>query len=272
MADPERWEMLALQQEFDWIIQTQVPISLKRLKSVIMDGTRHFPMPVAGIKTPLKLDKFVMATASHNAQDSVKCVVTVLGDNLTNADITIKLHKHTSQYVGALQSEWKLQQIQDSANHIQSALLFLESKEDGINKTAEESLYVLNSLINYLQLGRNALVVPKKRNIENLMSSRNMKSLLPALPSDLAVSFYIQAHKLIFAVYLISQAQGNIKFDSFQAECNVPWLSDVLIHYDDALQLCQQLKDKILVFSQYKDVNPLGSNCSSPDSCAARAE
>ena len=49
------------------------------------DGSRHFPMPVAGIKTPLKLDKFVMATASHNAQDSVKCVVTVLGDNLTNA-------------------------------------------------------------------------------------------------------------------------------------------------------------------------------------------
>jgi hypothetical protein len=42
-------------------------------------------MSVAGLPTPLKLDKFVMATASHNAQDSIKCVVTVLGDNITNA-------------------------------------------------------------------------------------------------------------------------------------------------------------------------------------------
>jgi hypothetical protein len=100
----------------------------------------------------------------------------------------------------------------------------------------------------------------------NILRMTFQKSLLPALPSDLAVSFYIQAHKLTFAVYLMSQTQGGVKFESFQAESCVPWLSDVLLHYTDAIQLCQQLKDKIMVFAQYKDANLLGSRCGSPDS------
>jgi len=266
MGEPEKWEVLALQQEFDWILQSQVPESLKRLKVLVEECARHFPMSVAGLPTPLKLDKFVMATASHNAQDTIKCVVTVLGDNITNADILIKLQKNPLQYHGTLQSEWKLQQVQDSANHLQSCILSLGTATEEPIKSAEEALYVLNTLINSLHKGRNALVIPKKRTIDDLASSRNMRSLLPVMPSDLAVSFYIQAHKLIFAVYLMSQAQGNVKFDSYQAECPAPWLSEVLLHYSDALQLCQQLKDKIMVFSQYKDGNLLGSQCASPDS------
>jgi len=161
-------------------------------------------------------------------------------------DITIKLHKNTSQYHGQLQTEWKLQQTQDSANHLQSAIFFLESLgEEGSLKSAEEALYALNCVMGLLQKGRNALIIPKKRTIDDLVSSRNMKSLMPNLPSDLTVSFYIQAHKLIFAVYLLSQAAGHVKFDTFQAECSVPWLNDVIVLYSDALQLCQQLKDKV---------------------------
>ena len=71
------------------------------------------------------------------------------------------------------------------------------------------------------------------------------KSLLPPLPPDVVVSFYIQAQKLFFAVYLLSQTQGNVKFDVFQAECTIPWLSEAILLYSDALQLCQQLKDKV---------------------------
>jgi len=222
-------------------------------------------MAVAGLLTPLKLDKFIMATAALNALDSIKCVATVLGDNITNADITIKLNKIPTQYHTVLQSEWKMQQVQDSANHLQSCFLFIENSLEEPVKSAEEALYTLNRIISSLQKGRNALIIPKKRTIDELISSRNMKSLLPALPAELAVSFYIQAHKLIFAVYVMTQAQGDVKFDSFQTDCCVPWLSEVLLHYSDALQLCQQLKDKILVFSQYKDGNLLGSQCASPD-------
>jgi len=266
MADPEKWEVLALQQEFDWILQYEVPSAIRRLRVVIEECARHFPQSVGKIVTPPKLEKFVMATASHNAQDSIKCIVTVLGDNITHADINIKLHKNTSQYHGQLQTEWKLQQTQDSANHLQTCCYYLDNLDDGQVKSAEEAMHALQQIISYLHKGRNALIIPKKRTIDDLVSSRNMKSLIPNLPSDLTISFYIQAHKLIFAVYLLSQQQGHVRFDTFQAECSVPWLNEVIVLYSDALQLCQQLKDKITVFSQYKDANLLGSHCASPDS------
>lgn len=97
------------------------------------------------------------------------------------------------------------------------------------------------------------LLYQKKKPIDELMKSRNMKSLSPNLPEDLAISFYIQSHKLVFAAYQLSNIQGTMKFDSWQADCSVPWLNEVLVLFTVALQLCQQLKDKISVFSQYKD-------------------
>lgn len=71
------------------------------------------------------------------------------------------------------------------------------------------------------------------------------KSLSPNLPEDLAISFYLQSHKLIFAVYQLTNIQGTMKFDSCQAEFSVPWLNEVLVLYTVGMQLCQQLKDKV---------------------------
>lgn len=83
------------------------------------------------------------------------------------------------------------------------------------------------------------------------------KSLTPNLPEDLAISFYIQSHKLVFAVYQLSNIHGTMKFDTYQAEASVPWLNEVLVLFTVALQLCQQLKDKVrnilcLIFSCFK--------------------
>lgn len=39
-----------------------------------------------------------------------------------------------------------------------------------------------------------------------------------------------------------------------QAETSIPWLSEVLVLFTVSLQFCQQLKDKVLVFTQYKDM------------------
>ncbi|KAK8769103.1 hypothetical protein V5799_014432, partial [Amblyomma americanum] len=80
------------------------------------------------------------------------------------------------------------------------------------------------------------------------------KSLQPPLPQDMAASFYVQSHKLIFAVYLVQKdSHGQPKFDAIQAEASVPWLSEVLVLFTIALQLCQQLKDKVGVFYQYRE-------------------
>lgn len=81
------------------------------------------------------------------------------------------------------------------------------------------------------------------------------------MPSDLAISFYVQSHKLICAVYFMQKDhQGQTKFDIYQAETSVPWLSEVLVLLTVALQFCQQMKDKILVFAQYRDMQKTASN------------
>lgn len=53
---------------------------------------------------------------------------------------------------------------------------------------------------------------------------------------------------------MYKDSHGAKKFDITQAETSVPWLSEALVLYTIALQYCQQLKDKVLVFTQYNDM------------------
>ena len=41
-----------------------------------------------------------------------------------------------------------------------------------------------------------------------------------------------------------------------KVECVIPWLNDALVYFTVSLQLCQQLKDKIAVFSSYWSSRP----------------
>jgi len=149
------------------------------------------------------------------------------------------------------------QQIQDAGNHLMQAMNLLNPNRVGgkfVLTSGEQVRNLMASVMACVQRGRAALVVPKKRTMEEIMQSRNMRSLQPPLPTDLAVSFYIQSYKLVFAVYHVQKdSHGQQKFDVLQAECSVPWLSEALVLFTVALQLCQQLKDKVEVFNQYND-------------------
>lgn len=148
---------------------------------------------------------------------------------------------------------WKLQQVQDAANHLQQAINHIDNVDANyVFKSSDEVLHILSNILGALQRGRTSLVVPKKKPIDELMKSRNMKSLSPNLPEDLALSFYIQSHKLIFATYQLTNNQGQMKFESTQAECSVPWLNEVLVLFTVSLTLCQQLKDKVSCWKCWK--------------------
>jgi len=110
----------------------------------------------------------------------------------------------------------------------------------------------LSTVMGSLLRARQALVVPKKRTLEDLVNSKNVKSLVPPLPREVAVSFYLQSWKLIFAVYHMVTDKGVSRFDRYQAECVVPWVNDVLLLLTVALQTGQQLRDKLDIFQQYK--------------------
>ncbi|GAB0088446.1 ROGDI [Sergentomyia squamirostris] len=250
-TDTEKEEAQNLQMEFEWILHEEVHAVLKQLHAILVECARRFPVPLYDNEGK-KQDKFVLTVP----QDQLKCVVTLTGDAITHADISFKVQRqqqsHQNQQRTSINqdSPWKLQQVQDAANHLQQAINHIDNVDENYTfKTSDEVLHVLGNILGALQRGRTSLVIPKKKSIDELMKSRNMKSLSPNLPEDLAISFYLQSHKLIFAVYQLTNIQGTMKFDSYQGECSVPWLNDVLVLFTVSLQLCQQLKDKVTITS-----------------------
>ena len=161
-------------------------------------------------------------------------------------------------------SQWKLHQIQDASNHLMAALSILKSpplryieKENKVDfKSSSEVVKIIDILMASLLKGRNSLITPRKRTLSDIQNSFNNKSLTPLPPKDIAISFYIQSHKLICAVYhsFEKDSHGNPRFDIYQAETSIPWLSEVLVLFTVALQFLQQLKDKLFVFTQYGDL------------------
>ncbi|XP_058975701.1 protein rogdi isoform X2 [Musca domestica] len=260
--EAEKQEEFNLQKEFEWVLREEVHQLLKKLKFILIECAHRFPVPLyenEGKKT----EKFIL---SVQPPDQLKAILTLTGDTITQADISFKLSKspHQIQRTSITQdSPWKLQQVQDAANHLQQAINHIDDVDESYHfKTSDEVMHVVGNILEALQRGRLSLVIPKKKPIDELIKGRNMKSLTPNLSEDLAVSFYLQSHKLIIAVYQLTNIHGTMRFDSCQAEASINWLNEVLFMLSAGLQLCQQLKDKISVFSLYKDFK-VGSRASS---------
>ncbi|CAB0036866.1 unnamed protein product [Trichogramma brassicae] len=263
MADCEKEEAHNLQMEFEWVLHEEVHSSLSQLRNILMECAQRFPLTLFGNDQPNKTDRFVFA-APH---DSIKCVLVLTGDSITNADVSFKVNRQQNQNMRTSivnDHPWKLQQIQDAANHLQQAIAHIDNVDKHYSfKTSDEVMHVLGNILGCLQRSRTSLIVPRKKNLDELIRSRNMKSLNPNLPESYAISFYVQSYKLILAVYQLENSHGSVKYEHTQAECSVPWLNEALVLLTISLQLCQRLKDKICVFSQYKDFT-VGSRVPSP--------
>ncbi|XP_013107189.2 protein rogdi [Stomoxys calcitrans] len=247
MEDIESEEVKNLQIEFEWVMRDEVHSILKKLREILMECARRFPVPLYDNEGK-RTEKFHLVAA----QDQLKCTVTLTGDSITQADISFKLKRSSSQVQRTTitsDAPWKLQQVQDAANHLQQAINHIDNVDENYKfRSSEEVLQIIGELIGALQRGRTSLIIPKKKSIEDLMNSRNMKSLAPNLPEDQAISFFLQCHKLIIAVYQLLNVQGTMKMEATQAECSVGWLNDVLVLFTVGLTLCQQLKDKMNAF------------------------
>jgi len=248
-------EVASLQREFDWVLNVEVDTVLSQLKAAVKECAGKFPIPVGETNTerPPQSDKFVLTNS-----DQLKVIVTLTGDTISAADINLKLPRpHTKDAYHNTQVRedipWMLQQVQDSANHLLMSMDSLQTlpQDHKFNSAAEVS-HFLSTVMGSLQRARQALVVPKKRTLEDLVNSKNVKSLVPPLPREVAVSFYLQSWKLIFAVYHMVTDKGVSRFDRYQADCVVPWINDVLLLLTVSLQTAQQLRDKLDIFQQYK--------------------
>ncbi len=78
------------------------------------------------------------------------------------------------------------------------------------------------------------------------------RGLVPNIPAELVVSFYLQGWRLILAVYhiVVDPKTNAPKFNRYQAESTIPWVNEVLLHQTLAMQAVQQLKDKVTMSSR----------------------
>ncbi|XP_032053738.1 protein rogdi homolog isoform X2 [Aythya fuligula] len=243
-------ERAVLEEEFKWLLQEEVHAVLKQLQDILKEASHRFALPASGAEAAAKQESFVLSTAGT---DQVKGVLTLQGDALCQADVNLKMPRSNQLLHFAFREDkqWKLQQIQDARNHVNQAIYLLMKRDVNYHfKTGSEVL---------------------------------KRMFAPALPPDILVNFYINLNKLCLTIYQLHVLQpsttknfkpaggsilhnpgamfefGNQRYEVshvHKVECVVPWLNDALVFFTVSLQLCQQLKDKISVFSSYWNYKP----------------
>ncbi|XP_021099991.1 protein rogdi homolog isoform X9 [Heterocephalus glaber] len=218
--------------------------------------------------------------------DQVKGVLTLQGDALSQADVNLKMPRNNQLLHLAFREDkqWKLQQIQDARNHVSQAIYLLAHRDESYQfKTGAEVLKLMDAVMLQLTRARNRLTTPATLTLPEIAASGLTRMFAPTLPSDLLVNVYINLNKLCLTVYQLHALQPNstknfrpaggavlhspgamFEWGSqrlevshvHKVECVIPWLNDALVYFTVSLQLCQQLKDKISVFSSYWSYRP----------------
>ncbi|KAJ0000677.1 hypothetical protein NQD34_005697 [Periophthalmus magnuspinnatus] len=213
--------------------------------------------------------------------DQVKGVLTLQGEALTQADINLKMAKSSQLLHFQFRTGDKQEKLthRDARNHLNQALHLLSCRDETYHfKTGAEVNKLMDAVMLQLTRARNRLTTPASLTLPELATGGLMKMFNPPMPGDVMVNFYINLSKLCLTVYQLHVLPPNttknfkpagssvvhnpgamfeLNNNRFEVshvhkvECVVPWLSDALVFFTISLQLCQQLKDKISVFSSF---------------------
>lgn len=283
MTAASHTERTVLEQEFTWLLKEEVHAVLRQLQDILKEASRRFSVSVPGMEGTLKQENFILGSST---MDQVKGVLTLQGDSVTQADVNIKVLKSSQvlHFTFREDKQWKLQQIQDARNHVNQALQLLGSRDENYAfKTGAEVNKLMDAVMLQLTRARNRLTTPATMTLPELTSTGLMRMFSPPMPGDLMLNLYINLSKLCLTVYQLHVLQpnttknfkpagssvlhqpgamfevNNTKFEVshvHKVECVVPWLNDTLVFFTISLQLCQQLKDKISVFSSFWNYSP----------------
>ncbi|XP_032606989.1 protein rogdi homolog isoform X4 [Taeniopygia guttata] len=230
-------ERAVLEEEFKWLLQEEVHAVLRQLQDILKEASHRFALPTSGSGGAVKQENFVLSTSGT---DQVKGVMTLQGDALCQADVTLKMPRNNQLLHFAFREDkqWKLQQIQDARNHVNQAIYLLMNRD--VNYQFKTGLEVLK-----LSRARNRLTTPATLTLPEIASSglTNFKPAGGSVLHNPGAMFEFGSQR-----YEVSHVH--------KVECVVPWLNDALVFFTVSLQLCQQLKDKISVFSSYWNYKP----------------
>ncbi|XP_075686822.1 protein rogdi homolog [Rhinoderma darwinii] len=267
-----------LEEEFKWLLKEEVHSVLKQLQDILKEASRRFTLPSGTADGTTKQENFILGSSST---DQVKGVLTLQGDTLCQAEVNLKVTRTGALLHFAFRDDkqWKMQQIQDARNHVNQAIYLLTNRgENYIFQTGSEVLKLMDAVMLQLTRARNRLTTPATMTLPEVATSGLTKMFTPSLPSDVLLNFYVNVNKLCLLVYQLHALQpnstknfrpagssvlhntgamfelNNQRFELshvHKVECVVPWLNDALVFFTVSLQLCQQLKDKISIFSSY---------------------
>merc|ERR1712127_903269 len=120
---------------------------------------------------------------SNNGQEGVKCSLLMSANELKNIEINYKPSVRHNNYIYKSKEEcnWNLYQITNCSDILKSVLLYMENL---CFKSLDQAILHVDHLIELINQARNVLIFPKKRNIQELQTQKNMK-IFPLVPNDL---------------------------------------------------------------------------------------
>lgn len=279
--DSEEEEKMNLEDEFHWLLEKEVHSILSQIQDLLKDCSNRFlPLHTATKYSSMKSETFVLSSTSGNG---VKGVVTLTGDIISKADISLRYSvKGNNQILKTCLREdgnvlWRVQQIQDAGNHLKAAMSIISNTNaDSEFESGDEVVMLMDSIMSHIQKGQQRLLNPARPTLEDVFCNKYIKSLYPPLPQDMLLDFYLQGAKLVLQVYHLHVSSvpklhkpsiiaagprnrniieiGSSKYEvatTSSVDSHIPWVRDVITSLTFALQLCQSLKDKIQVFSRY---------------------
>ncbi|XP_047142766.1 protein rogdi homolog isoform X2 [Hydra vulgaris] len=223
-----------LRLEFNWLLTDEVSSILAQLKEIIQSCLSRFKMPLGMSAT----DTSKGSNLPFNNSELVKGWINVAGEHVMKAELKFKIPKFGSAGIGTFifeQCPWKLQQLLETHNHLQMAFdEILERECCGKFTSGEQVEELMNTLMGSLNRAKTCMLVPEKLVLAELFNSSQQKVLIQ---DQSTIGHQFETHNKWYEV--INKAE---------VICSVPWLKDLIVWINTALQLCQQLKDKIAIF------------------------
>uniref|UniRef100_A0A7E4W1E3 Protein rogdi homolog n=1 Tax=Panagrellus redivivus TaxID=6233 RepID=A0A7E4W1E3_PANRE len=212
-------------------------------------------------------EKYTLVSRSH--QDVLKATVTLLNENIIQAEITLK---HLKMAGGVFRStaipnvQWKVQQLQDTGNQCARALqLVIKSKQrydrcvkrNGYDGQSESLLLsMLTGVKDLISEARTCLTMPRKKSLLELCQFQPTKCFNPPLAPDILLSYYISSTKIVCAAYQVVtlKQNGSQSVSVYQAEAQLPHLVDVLHSMNAVFSRAQDVINKFNALKLRSDI------------------
>ncbi|KJH52473.1 hypothetical protein DICVIV_01319 [Dictyocaulus viviparus] len=242
-----------LKKEFVWILSSSargrfnnVLSSLRECSKKLHIGQKCDSRLGVSISQPQAERHYL--TGKHGG-DTLKAYITLLGDNVIQAEVTIRNSKSSGPFRTVAQPDvqWKLQQLQDLGNFIARASRTLCEADKRLSELANSQqlafehgelvLSAARDAIADISAARNAIVLPRKKSLLELSQFPPTRRFNPPLPQDQLLSFYISSCKLVCASYHMVPKQSapqGMSMSISLAECHLPYLDDVLQQLNSA--------------------------------------